>query len=103
MAALSLWLNRRLALLALGTAAVLASAAVAVAVVDITRSLAYAFPAIILATRCVAQSSSPRFMLGLAVAVLILSVLLPSYNVMTGVEWMSPFPVKLMMSRLLWQ
>ena len=42
-------------------------------------------------------------MLGLAVAVLILSVLLPSYNVMTGVEWMSPFPVKLMMSRLLWQ
>ncbi len=103
LAALTLWLDRRLALLALGTAAVLASTAAAVAVVDITRSLAYAFPVVFLATRCVAQASSPRFMFGLAALLLPLSILLPSYGVMTGADWMFPMPVKVLLSPLLWR
>lgn len=103
LAALTLWLDRRFALLALGTAAVLASTAAALAVVDITRSLAYAFPVLFLATRCVAQSSSPRFMFGLAVLLLPLSILLPSYSVMTGADWMFPMLVKVLLSPLLWR
>jgi hypothetical protein len=98
-----LWLNRRFALLALGLAAVLASLCAAVVVVDITRSLAYAFPAVVIAVRILAQAMGPRFWTGLAVIVMILSVFTPSYNVMSGAAWMYPLPVKLMFSPLWWR
>lgn len=103
LAAAWLWATRRWALLVLGGAAVLASTAAAFAVVDITRSLTYAFPAIILSVGLVAQSVGQRFLLGLAVTLLALALVVPSYDVKSGAAWMVPAPVKLLVSPLLWR
>lgn len=101
LAGICLGLHRRFALLVLSGLAVLASICVALAVVDITRSLNYVFPAVILSVGIVAKASQQRFMLGLAVVLLVLSILVPSYFVMTGADWLLPLPVKMLFSRFI--
>lgn len=98
LAAVWLWTRQAYAFLALGLAAVGASVAAAVAVVDITRSLAFAFPALLVATRCLAGAAGARFYVGLGLVLLLLAIALPSYNVMTGAAWMYPLPVKVLLS-----
>jgi hypothetical protein len=98
LAAVWLWLVRRYAFLMLSLAALLASAVAAVAVVDITRSMAFAFPAMFVATRCLAESAGHRFFTGLSLGLLLLAIALPSYNVMSGAAWMYPLPVKVLLS-----
>ena len=101
LAAVWLWATRRWALLMLSGAAVLASTAAALAVVDITRSLAYAFPAVIISVGLLTRDVGQRFLLGLAVALLASALIVPSYDVKTGAAWMVPAPVKLLISPLL--
>ncbi len=103
LAAAWLWATRAWALLVLGGAAVLASTAAALAVVDITRSLAYAFPAIILSVGLVARSAGQRFLFALAITLLVTALVVPSYDVKTGAAWMVPAPVKFLISPVLWR
>ncbi len=103
LAAVWLWATRRWALLVLGAGAVLASTAAAVAVVDITRSLSYAFPMVIISLGLVARSTGQRFLFRLAALLLVLALMVPSYYVMSGADWMFPLPLKVMMSPLLWR
>lgn len=101
----AVWLSatRRWALLVLGGAAVLASTAAALAVVDITRSLTYVFPAVILSLGLVAREVGRQFLFGLACLLLALALVVPSYDVKTGAAWMVPLPVKLLISPVLWR
>lgn len=101
LAGVCLWLNRRFTLLVLGCLAVLASVGVALAVVDLTRSLNYVFPAVILSVALVAKASNQRFMLALSAILLVLAVILPSFFVMTDAGWIFPLPVKILFSRFL--
>ncbi|MBI5800786.1 MAG: hypothetical protein HZA92_08710 [Verrucomicrobia bacterium] len=103
LAAAWLWATRRWALLVLGGAAVVASTAAALAVVDITRSLAYAFPAVIISVGLLARAAGQRFVFGLAIVLLASALIVPSYDVKTGAAWMVPSVVKLMVSPLLWR
>lgn len=103
LAGASAWLNRQWALLLLGSAAVAASTLAAVAVADVTRSLAYAFPGVLVAVGTIARHAGARFMVELSAIVLLLAIVLPSYNVMSGVNWMFPLPLKMLQSPLLWR
>lgn len=103
LAAAWLWVTQRWALLILGGAAVLASTAAALAVVDITRSLNYAFPAVILSVGYVAQDVGRRFLFVVAVVLLVLALAVPSYDVKTGAAWMLPAAAKLIVSPLVWR